>query len=335
MRSIELAVGDPARSRAGSAITASLGIVAVFAAVTAISKETPALDLRRPWQDDPYDVAVSLDFVILPLLVGIGVLRVQLCRRNEPLPARRLLDLLRVASAALAVSMVTELAEWIAVFRGQNWAGWTAATTWQVAGVALLTAATIRAWIRVRSATRTVTYATTAGPQPDWLADAVALGHRAVRMGGHRTEWAHGIVDWTDTKLITRVRAHPIAAAGLLAVLLGSPIITAKIVLEGYRAPLVLLSFVFVTASLFAFVVAVGTYLRVVAPRNAKTPPWVSTLLAACIAGATAFALHDTLLAQQTVPGLSALFFGAAFAAGAASAVAQTLWRHFANPRRQ
>ena len=58
VRCTELAVGEPARRRAGLAIIASLALAAVFAAVTVVSKETPALDLRQPWQDDPYDVPV-------------------------------------------------------------------------------------------------------------------------------------------------------------------------------------------------------------------------------------------------------------------------------------
>ena len=67
--SVELAVGEPVRRLAGRAIVASLAVAAVFGVVTVVSKETPALEVRQPWQDDPYDVLVSLDFVALPLLV--------------------------------------------------------------------------------------------------------------------------------------------------------------------------------------------------------------------------------------------------------------------------
>jgi len=47
--------------------------------------------------------------------------------------------------------------------------------------------------------------------------------------------------------------------------------------LEGYPAPLVLLSFVFVAATLFALVVMVGAYLRVVARRQTTPPAWLCT----------------------------------------------------------
>ncbi len=130
-----------------------------------------------------------------------------------------------------------------------------------------------------------------------------------------------------DARVIARVRAHPVAAAGLVAVALATPFVVAKIVLEGYPAPLVLLVFAFVTASLFAFLVIVGGYLRLVAPHTARTPVWLSSTVLACTAGCIAFAFHDSLLAQQSVRGLSTLFFGAALAAGTASIAAQTLWQ--------
>jgi hypothetical protein len=327
VRSTELPVGESARARAGLAIMASLGLAAVFAVLTVVSKETPALDLRQPWQDDPYDVVVSLDFVVLPLLVTIGLLRVQLCRRYEPLPARRLVDLLRVGGAAVAVSLATELAEWVAVLMGRHRATWTAATTAQVVALAALTAATIGAWVLLRRAARTVTRVATAAAQPDWLTDCVALGLRAAAMLGRHRGRAQAVVGWADTRVLARVRAHPVAAAGLVAVALALPFVVAKIVLEGYPAPLVLLVFAFVTASLFAFLVIVGGYLRLVAPHTARTPVWLSSTVLACTAGSVAFAFHDSLLAQQSVRGLSTLFFGAALAAGTASIAAQTLWQ--------
>ncbi len=269
----------------------------------------------------------------MPLLVAIGVLRVQLCRRCEPLPTRRLVDLLRVAGAALGVSLATEMAEWVAVALGRHRATWTAATEWQVAALAVLTAATIGARVLVRRAARAVSRIAAAAAQPDWLADAVALGLRATRVLGRNRGWALTVVRWTDARVIAWVRAHPIAAAGLLAAALALPFVAAKIVLEGYPAPLVLLVFAVVTASLFAFVVVVGAFLRVVAPRQATPPAWLITVVVACTSGTVAFAFHDSLLKHQTVTGLSALFFGAGVIAGTVSLALQTLWHLRASRR--
>jgi len=321
-----LAVGDPARRRAGLVIIASLALAAVFAAVTVLSKETPALDTRQPWHDDPYDVLVSLDFVVLPLLVAIGVLRMQLCRRYKQLPARRLVDLLRVSGAALGVCLVTEVAEWASVALGRHRATWTAVTYSQVVVLAVLTAATIGVCVLVHRAARVVAPLARPAAQPDWLADGVALALCATRVLGRHRGWGLMVVRWTDGQVVARVRAHPVAAAGLLAVVLALPFVTAKILLEGYPASLVLLSFVFVAATLFALVVVVGAYLRVVA-RPLAPPAWLFTVVVACTAGAVAFAFHDSLLADQTVTQLSALYFGAGIAAGISGLAVQMLWR--------
>lgn len=322
-----MVVGEPARRDAGLAIMAALGLAVVFAVVTVVSKETPALDLHQPWQDDPYDVLVSLDFVAVPLLVVIGVMRVLLCRRYEPLPARRLVDLLRVAEAALVVSLATEVAEWVAVALGRHRATWTAATTWQVAALVVLTATLFGGFVLVRRAARAVSRIATAAEQPDWFTDAIALGLRATWVLGRHRGPALTVIRWVDSQLVARIRAHSIAAAGLLAAVLALPFVAAKILLEGYPAQLVLLVFAFVTASLFVFVVVVGAYLRVLAPRRASAPAWLCTAVVACTAGTVAFAFHDSILAHQTVNELSALFLGVVAAAGAVSLAVQALWR--------
>ncbi len=328
-----MSVGVPARRSAGLAIIASLALAAVFGAVTVLSKEIPALNRSQPWQDDPYDILVSLDFALLPLLVSIGLLRVQLCRRYKPLSARRLTDLLRVAGTALGVCLVTEVAQWVAVALGRHHATWTAVTSGQVLVLAVLTAATVGAGVLVRRAGHLITPLACSAAQPDWLADAVALAlHATRRLGRHRGA-AMRVVRWTDAQVITRVRVHPVAAAGLLAVVLALPFVTAKIVLEGYPAPLVLLSFVFVTASLFALVVVLGSYLRVVGRHQATPPTWLITTVVACTAGTVAFAFHDSLLSNQTVTQLSALYLGAGIAAGTTSLLLQMLWRQHTNHR--
>ena len=79
----QLSVGDGVRQHVGRAIVGSLAVAAAYAVFTVLAKETPALYLHQPWQDDPYDALVSFDFVAVPLLVVIGGLRVQLCRRYE------------------------------------------------------------------------------------------------------------------------------------------------------------------------------------------------------------------------------------------------------------
>lgn len=140
---------------------------APWSRIYVVEQETRALNVRQPWQDDPYDLVVSLDFVILPLLVAIGALRVQLCRRYAALPVRRLVDLLRVCGVAVGVCLATELGEWLAVALRRHSAEWTAVTAWQVAALAVLTVATIGAGLLLRHAAHAVSRIACASAQPD------------------------------------------------------------------------------------------------------------------------------------------------------------------------
>ncbi len=326
----ELAVGDRARRQAGVVVVTSLALVAVFAVFMWLSKETAALNVSQPWQDDPYDVLVSLDFVVLPLLVAAGALRAQLCRRYSVLPARRLVDLLCVCRAAVGVCLVTELGEWVAVALGLHRAQWTALTAWQVAALLTATAAMVGAGLGLSRAARAVNRVAEAAPQPDWLSDAVALGLRMCGLLRRRADRASAVVRWADVHLVMRVRSHPIVAAALLADALALPYVAAKIVFEAYPPALVLLAFALPAAALFALIVLVGRYLRVVAPRSNVVPVGLSTTVAACIVGPVVFAFHDSLLPQhQTAAELNALLFGGAVVGGAASLTVHLALRGF------
>ncbi len=333
--SSELAVGERARLHAGLAIITSLALVAIFAALTWLSKETPSLYVRQPWQDDPYDVLVSFDFVVLPLLVATGVLRVQLCRRYSVLPARRLVDLLRICAAAVGACLVTELGEWIAVALGLHRTAWDAATTWQLAALMASTFAMMGAGLLLRSATHAVDRVARPAAQPDWLADSITLGLRASGMLRRSGDHAGAAVRWADAHVVTRVRSHPVVAAALLASVLALPYVAAKIVFEGYPPALVLLSFALPAGALFALIVLAGRYLRIVAPRTDTFSPGVSAAVLACIVGTLVFAFHDSLLPQhQTAAELNALLFGGAVAGGMASMIMLTALRAIADRRR-
>jgi hypothetical protein len=331
----DLAVGERARDQAGMAVVGSLALVAVFAVGMWLSKEISALDIRQPWQDDPYDVLVSLDFVVLPLLVAIGALRAQLCRRYSVLPARRLVDLLRVCRAAVGACLVTQLGLWVAVGLGLHRAEWTAVTAWQVAALAALTVAMIGAGVLLRRAGGAVNRIARADAQPDWLTDAVALGLRGSGLLHHQADRASDAVRWTDEHLVRRVRSHPVLAAALLADALALPYVAAKVLVERYPPALVLLSFALPAAALFALIMLVGRYLRVVAPRSHATSTGTSVAVVGCIVGTVIFAFHDSLLPQhQTAAQLNALLFGGAIAGGTVSLGAQLALRRVRAARR-
>jgi hypothetical protein len=326
----DLAVGEWARRQAGVAIIASMALATVFTALTWLSKETQSLYVRQPWQDDPYDVLVSLDFAILPLLVGIGVLRVQLCRRDAALPARRVTDLLRLSGATLGICLATELSEWVAVMLRLHRATWDATTAYQVTALALGTVSTVGICTLLARATHAVGRVSCPSSQPDWLADTVNLGLRMSHGLGRRAGLGQKAVTWIDTQAFARVRRHPVAAAALVAAVCALPYVAAKYTLEGYPPLLLLLSFALPAASLFALVVIVGRYLRIVAPAPGGPPAWLSATVAACLGGTLTFALHDSLLSHQTPASLDALLFGGAIVAGLLCITVNAVHSHFA-----
>jgi hypothetical protein len=331
----EFEVGDRNRRRAGMAVMASLAVCACYAAFTMGTKEIPALYVHQPWQDDPYDVLVSLDFAALPLLVTMTALRVQLCRRSQRLPARRLADLLRACGLAAGLCLLTQAAEWIAVARGSHRDAWNAASVAQVTALVALTVASLAAAVTLVRARRAMSRSVCLATQPDWLADAVAGGLHVADLAGPARALAVRAVHAIDRQLIGRIRTHPIAAALILAVVLTLPGVAAKALIEGYSVALLLFVFGVSTASLFAFSVLAGGYLRVVAASRPRPPVWLSAVVAACVAGPLAFAFRSPLQsmlglgeADETVGRLTVLMIAAGALAAAVTTVGKVALGH-------
>jgi hypothetical protein len=326
----DLPVGHRVRRSSALALRVGFVVATVFAVVTVVSKEIATLNAPQPWQDDPYDVLVSLDFAILPLLVVMGVVRLFLCRRDEPLPSRRVTDLLRVSSAALAVCLFTEVAEWVAVALGRHRGEWNVSTTWQILLLALLTVSTVGAGVLTLRAARAVDRTTVCAPQPDWLSDLITAGLQiSARLGATR---ASAVIGGVDRSVLLRVRHHPVGAACGLVALLASPYVAAKVVLEGYPLDLVFVITAFVAACMFALVIVAGSYLRVVAPRRSRPSTLLVSAVAGCVCGATLFAFHDSLLRDQTVSGLALLLFGGGFVGAVVAAALHWALRRSVRP---
>lgn len=321
---VVLPVGAPVRGRAGAAVFASLAVTVAFCAFTWWAKENTALDLSQPWQDDPYDVLVSLDFAVLPFGAVMIAWRTLLCRRYSVLPARRLVDVLRACSVGVGVCLVTQIGEWVALALGLHHRQWTPFTGLQIGVLIAFTAAAAQVLLLLVSATRRVRRVATAAAAPDWMADLVTLGllaaRRLTRGGALR-----GAVRFVDTQVSGRVRRHPIAAGALLATALALPFTGAKVVFEGYPPLLVLLSFALPAAVLFAFVMLAGWLLRLVTPTWSHAPRWLPALVVACATGPAVFAFHDSFPTFQTPMGSNVLLFGGALIGAAVTAMVQLL----------
>jgi len=106
-------------------------------------------------------------------------------------------------------------------------------------------------------------------------------------------------------------------------------------VLERYPVTLALVVFVVSAASLFAFLVMVGAYLRVVGSGRARPPMWLGASVAACLAAPLSVAFRDMLLravgadpSHEGINTLAALVFGSGFLAGVLTLAAQSALRH-------
>lgn len=257
-----LAVGDPRRPAIGRAVVGTLLAAVVFFLCTGPVKQIAPLYDHAPWLNDPFDTAVSFAMFFVPLVAACCLARVPLCRKSEPLPAARVRDLLRGCRVVLGAVAVTLLAEWVSVVIGANRAQWNGATWLQVGLLVLMTVLTLRAAAGLRrvpvprlpdSADRTGV--------PDWLTDMVAIAARESRWLGPFRRPVLSAVGWTDRRLLSMVRRHPLRAASVVAVALGVTVGAWQGVSEGYDAPVMLTFIALFGCGMFALLAGAGSYL--------------------------------------------------------------------------
>lgn len=290
----DLPVGDPARPGFGRAVFGSLLVSIAFVVFTWIAKEVPAFGNHVPWQDDPYDAIVSFAIFFVPLLVALCALRVPLCRRNAPLPVRRVVDLLRGSRTLLALVGVTLTSDWASVLLGAQRRTWTAVTGLLISLLALLTAFTLISVVAVWRATRGVEWWAPTSLQPDWAADAITLGeHAAARLGPQRARalrTLHGL----DRRLVAPARRRPLSAAAALSVAFSAAVTGSRAIEEGVGISLFLF-FAVAATGMFAFLAAVGTHLQLLGARRAAPGVAVQAAVLGCATVPLTLAFRDSL----------------------------------------
>ena len=276
-----LPVGDQRRRTLGRAVGAVLAASLVFYADIWFSKEIPGLYVHTAWRDDPYDALISFMFVAVPLLVCLSAVRLRLCRRFEPLPARRALDLLQICWLLCMAMAVTLASEWVSVVAAGHIASTTPASVGLIAVLILMSATVLVVTAYLRKARRTTWPRGQAPPEPDWLADAVILLERESSRLGRPGERLGGAVRWTDRSVIAQVRRHPLRATGVFAVVLSMFSDGPQIILEGYRPALAIWFVAVSSCSVFALIVIASQYLHLVErPRRRSTPLVYAAVLA-------------------------------------------------------
>ena len=138
--------------RALSGIALGLVTAAVFELVTVLATQDKAIRAVSPWQDDPYDVAVSLTQFAVPVLVVMIGLR--LLAWSEPGREARAGQLLRATAVLAGMVGLTAGAEWAAVAAGAHRAAWTSGSTLLIAGLVVVSVLDMAAAVVVVAALR-------------------------------------------------------------------------------------------------------------------------------------------------------------------------------------
>lgn len=271
-----VAVGDPSRPAVRRAVLWSLAVSAAFTAFAFWTTQDKAVRVHSPWQDDPYDVAVSFAVFVVPMIALAMVVRVQLCVRDEPVPAIRLRDLLRAARVNLLAVAVTAIADWLAVVLRVHQADWGRIGASLIGALAALSALTVAATGAAWRARRLTPWAQApVGPRdPDWFDDAITtLSATLARLGGVGRRAARLVRRAAGTLLdgAIGIRRHPVITAAIGCACLWGALAVNEVLRDGGPPPagagrLVLLLGGIGTSGLFAIVVAAGSYLRFLRP---------------------------------------------------------------------
>jgi hypothetical protein len=264
-----MAVGDPRRLLVGSAILSTLWAAFVFSIFTGPVKQIKPLYDHAPWLNDPYDTVVSFAMFLVPLIAACCLVRVLLCRRFEPLPKPRVVDLLRGCQVVLAAISFTLLTEWIALAAGASRSAWDGATWLQVGALALLTILTARAVVNLRRAEPPVLdRGADAQPTSDWLTDMVVIVARQSHRLGPLRRPTLRTLSCIERRLIGVVRGHTLWSAALVCLAFGAAVGVNQGLREGYDVPSTLMAVVLLGCGMFGLLVGSGSYLGLVRSRN-------------------------------------------------------------------
>jgi hypothetical protein len=328
-----LVAGDPARPVVGRGVRASLLLAGVFVVFAWTAKEVPALYVHVPWQDDPYDALISATIFFVPALAGLCLVRAPLCRRAEPLPARRALDLLRAGRVLVGAVLVTLAGDWVSVALGAHRNAWTSATLALTGVLALLTAASIAVAAQLERARRSLPADSDVPAEPDWLADAGTLSERLAAWVGQHRRGAGQALSRLERDMLARIQRQPVWSAAFASLAFGAGITASQAIGEGYRARAALLFLAVSTSSMFAFLLTAGAHLRLAGTRGTAKDRILRAVVAGCVSVWLTYAFRSALLSALGIPPrhtlsiVSGLALMAALAAGTAVLAAGSVVR--------
>lgn len=301
------------------AIRSALLAAVVFEACTVLATQVKPIRAVSPWQDDPFDVAVSVAIFAVPVLACVIVLRLLVWRFSGS--TSRPSQLRGAALTMVGICAGTEAFEWVALATGQHRSAWDGRTAGLVVGLVVssaLTALSLALLIRMRREAIPAD-----GAAVDWLNDAVVLARRIPIV---RTMATETTADW--------IRRHAMTVFVVVSVLGAFGVIGALAVSEGWTDPVLFGWMVCVeTASNLAFCVLSNHVAGFIArpARSTGRRRTEAAVVVGCISVQVAIAFRSAIWqvvaepsGQTKVGALVVLTLVAAVASGALTAL---VWR--------
>ncbi|MFD8810987.1 hypothetical protein ACFV23_05715 [Streptomyces sp. NPDC059627] len=292
--------------RATSAVVlVGLGTAGVFEALTLLATQDKTVRAVSPWQDDPYDVVVSLTQFTVPMLALVIVLR--LFAWQAPGGADRARQTVRAVAAMTALVGLTVASEWAAVIAevpAPVSGAWTSVLVTGLAATSILTAVSavlLVRWHRRRGPSGRWRY--------DWLGDALFVCRRIPVLRR-----------WAGPAAAAWVRRRAMTVFVTLSTLAAAAVTGAQAVGEGWTDPLLIAWFLIVAAtSDLAFCVLSNAVAGFIArpPRTRTRRITEVSVVAGCVAISAATAFRDALWpvfgtgSLTSVPAVASLTLGA------------------------
>ncbi len=292
-----VAPGDPRRAWLGGAAFGSLIVAAVFVVFALAIKQFRVLSAHVPWQDDPYDAVVSFTVFFVPLTAAMAIVRISLCRRNRPLPAARVVGVLRAEGVLTLAMLITVVADWISVALQVDRATWNGTTPPVIVLLALVTALVLAAGAAHLHARRLVRDLRDAAPRTDWFSDLVAAAELYSSRLGPLKVLTVRIVRVIDRRVVGTIRKDPVIAAGCAALAFGLLLALNTLLREG-ASPAIWLDVAVGGAGMFAFLVSAGAYMCLVGadrPAAGTRRRIIDAAVIGCAAVPVAVAFRDWL----------------------------------------
>jgi hypothetical protein len=302
------------------AVAASLGAAAVFEVLTVLESQDHAVRAVSPWQDDPYDTAVSLTVFTVPALALLIGLRLLAWRWPGGYDRGR--QLVRAAAVMTALAGLTTVCEWVAVAVRAHRSSWSGRTGLLIAGLAVQTL--LLAVAAGRLARRRQPRGTPGGWRHDWLADvteACALIPVVRR--------------WPARQMAAWVRSHAMRVFTSASLLAAAGVTGALAVGERWTSPLLIgWAVTAETAAFLAFCVISNAVACFIArpPRSPARRAAEAAVVSGGVVVQLAIAFHDPLWhlvrgrPLTSAADLAVLTLGPG-AAAALTAAAFQLWR--------